>query len=88
MNMTQIDCISDLVVALGQREEEVEKELRLTSALKLFEMGKISSGLAAKLASLSRVDFLLRCSQYDVSIFQQNETEIAADIENVLEVTK
>lgn len=76
----QIDCGAELAVALGRRVTEVERELRLASALKLFDMGRISSGLAARLAAVSRVEFLLLCGQYDVSIFQQNEQELASDV--------
>ncbi|NCD42821.1 MAG: UPF0175 family protein [Bacteroidia bacterium] len=87
MTTLTMDCGSELAVALGKRESEVAKEIKLASALKLFEMGRISSGLAAKLAGMDRVSFLLLCGQYGVSIFQQNEEEMVSDIkaiENVL----
>jgi hypothetical protein len=50
MNTMTIDCGPELAVALGRRETELEREVRLASALKLFELGRISSGLAARLA--------------------------------------
>lgn len=83
----QIDCGSELAVALGRRVTEVEQELRLASALKLFDLGRISSGLAARLAGVSRVEFLNLCGQYDVSIFQQNEQELVSDFEAALGTT-
>ncbi len=82
-----IDCGSELAVALGRRESELEDEVRLASALKLFDLGRISSGLAARLAGMARVEFLLLCGQYDVSIFQQTEEELSADVEATLRVT-
>jgi predicted HTH domain antitoxin len=39
------------------------------AALKLFELGKISSGKAAELAGMSRVEFLEVCGRYRVSVF-------------------
>ncbi len=42
------------------------KELRVLAAVKLFEMGRLSSGRAAELAGMSRVEFLLSLSRYDV----------------------
>ena len=78
------DCLSELAVALGRRETDVEKELRTASAMKLFELGRISSGLGAKLAGMERTEFLLLCGQYGVSIFQQNEEELQADSRRVL----
>ena len=41
-------------------------ELRMLAAVKLFEMGRLSSGRAAELAGLSRVEFLLNLSRYRV----------------------
>jgi predicted HTH domain antitoxin len=87
MNVITVDCGAELAVALGGREADVEKEIRLASALKLFEMGRISSGLAAKLAGMSRVEFLMMCGRYGVSIFQQTEDEVQSDVQNVLETT-
>ena len=83
----EIDCGSELAVALGRRVSEVEKELRLASAMKLFDMGRISSGLASRLAGMSRVEFLLLCGQYEVSIFQQDEQELVSDFEAALGAT-
>ena len=88
MNTMTIDCAQELAVALGRREADLEKEIRLSSALKLFDLGRISSGLAARLAGMSRVEFLLLCGQYGVSIFQQTETELKSDLNAVLEVAK
>ncbi len=86
MSTMTIDCGPELAVALGRRESELDKELRMASALKLFELGRISSGLAARLAGISRVEFLLTCGQYGVPVFQQTETELNNDMMAVLGV--
>lgn len=86
MSTMTIDCGPELAVALGRRESEVDKELRMASALKLFELGRISSGLAARLAGISRVEFLMTCGQYGVSVFQQTETELKSDMNAALGV--
>ncbi len=83
-----IDCGPELAVALGRRESDLDKELRMASALKLFELGRISSGLAARLAGISRVEFLLTCGQYGVSVFQQTETELQDDVDAALGVAR
>jgi len=87
MTTMEIDCGAELAVALGKRPREVEREIRLASALKLFDMGRISSGLAAKLAGMSRVEFLLLCGQYGVSVFQQEAHELSADANAALGMT-
>lgn len=41
-------------------------EIRMLAAIKLYEMGRLSSGRAAELAGLSRVEFLLNLTRYKV----------------------
>ena len=80
MSTLTIDYPLELSVALGKRPDEAGLELRLMAALKLFESGRISSGLAAKLAGMSRVDFLCQCGQYGISVFQQTVQELQSDV--------
>ena len=88
MKTMTIDCTPELSVALGKRRDEVEKEVLLSSALKLFELGRISSGLAARLAGMSRVQFLILCGQYGVSVFQQSVEDLNEDLSNALEASE
>ncbi len=41
-----------------------EEEARMAMAVKLFEMGRLTSGQAADLAGVSRVTFLLSCHRF------------------------
>lgn len=54
------------------------RELRMLAAVKLFELGRLSSGRAAELAGVPRVEFLLALSRYKVFPLQ---TELD-DMEN------
>src|SRR5262245_31847804 len=45
-----------------------EREARLALAIKFFEVGRLTSGQSAQLAGLSRVSFLLTCSQWGVPV--------------------
>jgi predicted HTH domain antitoxin len=56
-------------------------KLRLAAAVKLFEMGRISSGAAAELAGIHRVAFLEQLKDFGVSPFQQSPDEVLRDIE-------
>jgi predicted HTH domain antitoxin len=56
-------------------------KLRLAAAVKLFEMGQISSGAAAELAGIHRVTFLDQLKDFGVSPFQQSPDEVLRDIE-------
>ena len=42
------------------------REMRVLSAVKLYELGRLSSGRAAELAGMSRLEFLQSLSRYKV----------------------
>ena len=75
----------DLASALQLTPDELAAQVRLMAALKMFELGKLSSGKAAELAGMSRVTFLEMCGRYRVPVFNYDtnavETELRADIE-------
>ena len=47
-------------------KSEFEQEARMAMAVKLFEIGRLSSGRASELAGMSRIEFLLNLSRYKV----------------------
>jgi predicted HTH domain antitoxin len=55
-------------VLLAEKTDEVAfaRELRMLAAVKLYELGRLSSGRAAELAGMSRVEFLLGLGRYRV----------------------
>ncbi|MDW8326685.1 MAG: UPF0175 family protein [Anaerolineales bacterium] len=71
--------------AIRLTPEEFGMQVRLMAALKMFELGKLSSGKAAQLAGMSRVEFLETCGRYRVSVFnytpEEIETELRSDLQ-------
>jgi predicted HTH domain antitoxin len=59
-------------VLLAEKSDEVSfaRELRLLAAVKLYELGRLSSGRAAELAGIPRVEFLLTLERYKVFPFE------------------
>ena len=55
-------------VLLAEKADEVTfaRELRVLAAVKLYELGRLSSGRAAELAGMSQVEFLLSLERYKV----------------------
>jgi predicted HTH domain antitoxin len=81
-NLLTIKYPDDVLLSLKESREEFEDEARYFLALKFYELGKISSGKAAKLAGLSRVEFLMRLGRYKVSPFQVDLDEILTESRN------
>lgn len=59
-----------------------DKEARMVFASKLYEMGKLSLGQAAKLAGYSKGTFMELLADYGVSIFDYSPDELDQDLEN------
>ena len=66
--------------AVHLMDTELEQRILLMAALKMFELGKVSSGKAAELAGMSRVDFLMMCGNYKVSIFNYDADEVEQEL--------
>jgi predicted HTH domain antitoxin len=57
MNTLTIEYPSEVLWALQEEPEEFTAEARLLLVVKLYEMGKLSTGLAAQFARVSRETF-------------------------------
>jgi predicted HTH domain antitoxin len=78
----QIDYPETLPDALQKSREQFEEEAKWAMAVKLFEMKRISSGMAAELVGVDRVSFLLKLKDYEVPMIDLTEEELLSDLEN------
>ena len=64
-------------------DSEFAEEVRFLSAAKLFELGRISSGKAAKMAGVDRVSFLEKLGHYKMPAINIQAEEIDREVEAV-----
>jgi len=70
------------LISLKAQPDAFARELPMLAAVKLFELGKLSSGRAAQLAGMTRVEFLMQLGRYQVSPFVLDPETLAADVAN------
>lgn len=78
----RIDYPETLPDALQQTREQFEEEAKWAMAVKLFEMKRLSSGMAAQLVGTDRVSFLLNLHRYRVAMLDLTQEELLSDLEN------
>lgn len=61
-------------------KQELEQEARLLFATRLFEQHKISSGLAAEIANISKAEFLCKTMDLGLTNHMPQADELAEDI--------
>lgn len=54
------------------------RELKVLAAVKLYELGRLTSGRAAELAGMSRVEFLSNLGRYKVFPFEAELRDLEA----------
>ena len=75
-----IDYGDDVLLALGLTPEEFREEAKLLIAVKLYEMGRLSTGAAAALADLPKPLFLTKLADYGVDTFDLSAEELQRDL--------
>ena len=81
MSYLTIEYPSEVLWALQKEPEDFEAEARLLLAVKLYELGRLSTGLAAQLAGMPRVTFMFLLGRYGLSPFGELPGELRGDLD-------
>jgi predicted HTH domain antitoxin len=79
MSQITIEIPSESLRALRASSDEAAELLRMAAAVKLYEMGRLSSGAAAQLAGVPRTLFLARLADFGVDTFRLTEEELKGE---------
>ncbi len=75
-----IDYSDEVLLALGCSPEQFSEEAKFLVAVKLYELGRLSSGAAAKLADIPKPLFLMKLADYGVDTFHLTEGDLQQDL--------
>lgn len=81
-NTPSIEYPPEILWALQQKPEDFASEARLILALKLYESGKLTTGLAAKLAGIPRLRFIFLMGEHGLSPFGEAPEDLEQDLAN------
>jgi predicted HTH domain antitoxin len=80
MSHMTIELPESLLATSHLSREEFVREAKLLLATKMFELGRLSSGRAAELCGLGRVEFLFAASRLGVSPVQLDSEELEREL--------
>jgi predicted HTH domain antitoxin len=82
--MTELTLLipSDVPTLLKMSDADFAREAQVLLAVKLFELGKLTSGKAAELAGMPRATFLYTLARYNVPAINVQAEEIAHEVES------
>jgi predicted HTH domain antitoxin len=76
MSQLILDVPDDSLLSLKLSDEAAAAEIRLAASMKLYELGRLSSGAAARLAGIPKTLFLSKLADYGVDTFRLTEDEL------------
>lgn len=79
MKSIEIEYPEAVAAALNLSPEAFTREAKFALSVKLFELGRLTSGQAAKLAGVPRAQFLLECHRFGAASVHWDEEELATE---------
>jgi predicted HTH domain antitoxin len=82
MTSITFQCPDEILISLKDDADSFRRDLTLAAAMKFYELGRLSSGRAAELAGIPRVEFLRRAYEFNVPAWDLDEEDIIKDLAN------
>ncbi len=82
MTQLTLSIPDEVLAALQATPDDLASTIRFAASVKLYEMGRLSSGAAAQLAGVPKAYFLTRLADYGVPTFDLSEEDLSHDLES------
>jgi len=74
-----IEFPTDILLALNENETELKKDIKISLAIRLYRLEKLTIGKAAQLSGLSRYDFETLLSEHEIPISNLSLDDVLGD---------
>jgi len=74
-----IEFPTDILLALNESETELKKDIKISLAIRLYRLEKLTIGKAAQLSGLSRYDFETLLSEHEIPISNLSLDDVLGD---------
>jgi len=81
VTQVNLEIPDDMVSALKLTPDQLREQLLMAAAVKLFELGRLSSGAAARLAGIPVPVFLVRLADYGATALSTSDAEMREDVQ-------
>jgi predicted HTH domain antitoxin len=78
-----IDFPSDILLALNSTEDELKQDVKISLAIRLYRLQKLTIGKAAQLSGMSRFEFETLLSENEIPISNITISDVLADIQKL-----
>ena len=83
MNTVTVTLDDELADLLGALDQPIERSVRELILLELYRRGEVSSGKAARLLGMSRLDFIRYSGSLGIPFFNITPEELTKEIEGL-----
>ncbi|MCX6277469.1 MAG: UPF0175 family protein [Bacteroidetes bacterium] len=78
-----IDIPSDILIALNETEAELKQRIKISLAMRLYRLQKLTIGKAAQLSGLARFEFETMLSENEIPISNLTINDVMDDIKKL-----
>jgi predicted HTH domain antitoxin len=65
-------------------QNEIAQQFKLYATLMMYQLGKISAGIACEIMEINRFDFLDYCKEFHISVINYSAEDIQEELEGLI----
>ena len=82
MKIITLEIPEEILSLLKENSQEFAKDLKICTAVDMYRLRRLSSGKAAELAGISRIQFFHELNKHKVPLYDVSEKELNQDCDN------